>query len=199
MFVYYPSFNTLELKKDKNTEYFIGWKSKGLFKSNFRPLHGAFLPNIKYFGHKIGMQLNNTPSIVEQNNYSIKTVNAYIFYDLDNQPKIPPRNFTFKNCLFDATNIGKDNDKSKYVYSGYGIVYDGLGSWSFGNDFARNVISFGVDNSSLSLTDNRKNNILVLGEGSADDINGNMVQQKKCLILILVKQKQILLEFALQQ
>ena len=84
MFVYYPSFNTLELKKDKNTEYFIGWKSKGLFKSNFRPLHGAFLPNIKYFGHKIGTQLNNTPSIVEQNNYSTKTVNAYIFYDLDN-------------------------------------------------------------------------------------------------------------------
>ena len=33
MFVYQPTLNTFELKKDKRTEHFIGWKSKGLFKS----------------------------------------------------------------------------------------------------------------------------------------------------------------------
>ena len=27
--------------------------------------------------------------------------------------------------------------------------------WSFGNDFARNVVTFGVDNISLSLIDNK--------------------------------------------
>ena len=37
--------------------------------------------------------------------------------------------------------------------------------WSFGNDSASNVIIFGVDNSSLSHADNRKNNFLILGEG----------------------------------
>ena len=35
----------------------------------------------------------------------------------------------------------------------------------FDNDAARNVIIFGVDNSSSSHADNCKNNILVLGEG----------------------------------
>ena len=27
--------------------------------------------------------------------------------------------------------------KSKYEYSGYKMTLDGLGSWSFGNDFAK--------------------------------------------------------------
>ena len=44
------------------------------------------------------------------------------------------------------------------------IAFDGEGSWSFSNDFTRNVVIFGVDNSSSSSTDNRKNNYLVLGE-----------------------------------
>ena len=48
----------------------------------------------------------------------------------------------------------KNCDKSKYVCSGYRIAFDGLGSWSFGNDFARNVVIFGVDNSSSSHADN---------------------------------------------
>ena len=42
----------LELEKDKGTDYVIGWKLKGLFKSKLLPLHGAFLPNIKYLDTK---------------------------------------------------------------------------------------------------------------------------------------------------
>ena len=33
---------------------------------------------------------------------------------------------------------------------------DGKGEWSFGNDCARNVVIFGVDNSSSCQTDNQK-------------------------------------------
>ena len=44
------------------------------------------------------------------------------------------------------------------------MIFDGAGQWNFGNDFARNVAIFGVDNSSSSQTNNRKNNFLVLGE-----------------------------------
>ena len=40
--------------------------------------------------------------------------------------------------------------KKKYVYSIYGIKFDSAGLWSFGNDIARDVIIFGVDNSSSS-------------------------------------------------
>ena len=44
-------------------------------------------------------------------------------------------------------NMEKYKDNSKYMYSGYGVEYDGEGSWSCGNDFGRNVTNSGVDNS----------------------------------------------------
>ena len=88
-------------------------------------------------------------------------------------------NFKFKNCLFGVTNIVKNSDKEKYVYSGYGITFDSAGSWSFDNDTARDVIIFGVDNSSSSHADNRKNNFLMLGDGPTFGINGSFGSLEK--------------------
>ena len=42
--------------------------------------------------------------------------------------------------MFDATNVAKDSDKSKCVYTDYGIAFDGAGSWIFRYGFARTVI-----------------------------------------------------------
>ena len=66
------------------------------------------------------------------------------------------------------TNVVKNNDKEKYMYSVYRIDIDGKSSFSFDNDSARNVIIFDVDNNSSSHTDNQKNVFLVLGT------NGNL-------------------------
>ena len=118
----------------------------------------------------------------------MKIVNVYIVYDLDHWPKILLRNFTLKNCLFEATNIVKSSDQEKYVYSGYRIAFDGKGSWCFNDDTGRNVIIFGVDNSSSSHTDNLKNDFLVSGEGDTFGINGSFGAPEKKLILILVEQ-----------
>ena len=71
-----------------------------------------------------------------------KILNVYIVYDLDARPKNRTNNFKFKNCLFGATSIVRNSDKEKYVYSEYGIIFDSAGSWSFGNDFAKNVVSW---------------------------------------------------------
>ena len=57
------------------------------------------------------------------------------------------------------------------MYSGYGITFDGAGLRSFGNDTAINVIIFGNDDSLFPYSDNRKNEFLVLGEGSTFRIN----------------------------
>ena len=57
-----------------------------------------------------------------------------------------------------ATNIVKNSNKSKYVYSGFDIAFDAGGLWSFGIGFARNVIIFGIVNSSSSHADNSKYN-----------------------------------------
>ena len=137
MFVYQPTFNVLELEVDKYTEYITGWKSKGLYNSKLRALHSVFLPNVKYFANKIGIQFNNTLLVLEQINYITKIVNVYIIYDLDNWPKNPLRNCTLKTCLLGATNIVKNSNKEKYVYIGYGIAFDGKADWSFGNDLAK--------------------------------------------------------------
>ena len=79
---------------------------------------------------------------LDQNNHLIKIVNVSIVYDLDAWPKNPTDNFKIKNCLFAATNIVKNSDKEKYVYSGYRITFHSVGSWSFGDNLARNVIIF---------------------------------------------------------
>ena len=65
------------------------------------------------------------------------------------------------------------------VYSRFGITFDRVGSWSFDNDFARHGIIFGVDNSSSSNSDNRKNNFLLLGEGPTYGINGSFESSEK--------------------
>ena len=67
-------------------------------------------------------------------------------------------------------------------------MFDGKGEWSFGNDYARNVIMFGVDNSSSSHADNIKKIILVLVE--VVGINGRFGTSEKILVLILIKQTQ---------
>ena len=56
------------------------------------------------------------------------------------------------------------------MYSGYGIEFDGKGEWSYGNDLARNVIIFWVDNTFV--------------------IYGSFGAKEKKMILILVKQRQ---------
>ena len=71
-----------------------------------------------------------------------KIVNAYIVHDLVVWPRNPTNNFKFKNYLYRATNVVKNSDKEKYVYSRYGITFDSGDSWSFDNDFARNIILF---------------------------------------------------------
>ena len=51
MFVYQPALDTLELKKDKNTDYVLSWKSTGVYTPKLKPLYIAFLHSIKPFGY----------------------------------------------------------------------------------------------------------------------------------------------------
>ena len=45
-----------------------------------------------------------------------------------------------------------------------------------------NVVIFGFDNRTWSLTDNRKNNFWVLGEGPTDNINDSIIVAKKIYV-----------------
>ena len=110
-FVYQPTLDTLELKKDKGTDYVLSWKSKGVYNSKLKPFHTAFLHTIKLSEYRIGIKFDEDPLAVAQSNYLTKIVNVYIVYDLDAWPRNPNNNLKFNNCLFGATNIIKNSDK----------------------------------------------------------------------------------------
>ena len=82
------------------------------------------------------------------------------------------------------------------MYSGYRIAFDGKGTWRFGDDYARNVVIFGVDNSSSSHTDNQKNKFLVLSEGDTSGVNGSFVAPEKSSVLTLPRQRQFFKVFS---
>ena len=48
----------------------------------------------------------------------LKLRKCFIIYDLDYWPVNPIKNFTLGNCSF------KNDNKSKYVYTGSGIAFD---------------------------------------------------------------------------
>ena len=71
---------------------------------------------------------------------------------------------TLEKFLFNAVKLTKNSNIDKYKYSGYGIGFDRKGKISVG--FGRPYIIFGVDMSSSVHVDNKKKDILILGDGS---------------------------------
>ena len=58
IFVRQPTLDTLELKKDKGTDYALSWKSKRVYAFKLKPLYIAFLNSIKLCGYKVGIKSN---------------------------------------------------------------------------------------------------------------------------------------------
>ena len=67
--------------------------------------------------------------------------------------------------MFGAVTLTKHVDIYQYKYSGYGLAFDRKGEFTFGNEYGRNVIIFGVDMNSSVHVDNKKKDILILGKG----------------------------------
>ena len=103
----------------------------------------------------------------------------FIVHKLDKQTRDLNSDFTLKDYLFGGTKLAKNVDAGKYSYSGYGIGFNSRSVCSY-PDFGlgKNVVIFGVDNSSLVLVDNKKNDILVLGEGATRELDGATITTK---------------------
>ena len=126
--------------------------------------------------------------------YNDFILNLYIVYEFNTKPHNPANSFSLKDCLFGTVKLTKNADKSKFTYNGRGIAFDGKGSWSFSNGFARNVTTFVVDNTSSSHTDIQKSNFLIVSEGPTEGINVDTAEKN----LALKKNNNILLKSALQ-
>ena len=89
--------------------------------------------------------------------------------------------------LFGAVTLTKNVDIDAYKYSGYGFGFDRKREFSFGNGFGRNAIIFAVDMSSSVHIDNKNKDILILGEGPTQGLDGTTLTTEKNIQLILLK------------
>ena len=80
---------------------------------------------------------------------------------------------TVQNALFGGVKITKNaTDTSKHKYEGYGICFDEGGTFSMGNiNNGRNVLIFGVHENSVVHSNNKANNIFIMGDGFLQGIN----------------------------
>ena len=103
----------------------------------------------------------NIANISNNNN----VINIHCVYQIETISSSRDDTFTVQNALFGAMEITKNADTSKYKYKGYDICFDEGGTFSKGNiDNGRNVLIFGVDESSLVHANNNANNIYVVGD-----------------------------------
>ena len=175
MFVYQPTF--------------INWRSKVLYSTKLTPINNDLLPNIVYFNRKLALPFDSAYLIIDQNKCIPKIINVYIVYDLDYWPKGSLRNCTLQNGLSGATNIVKNEDQEKFVYTGCGIAFYGKSEWSLGNYSTRNIVTFWVDNSASSHAGNLKNEFLILGEGPTFVINESFSTSEKKFGINVIKAK----------
>ena len=81
-FFYQPTFDTLQFKKDKGTDYILSWKLNGVYNTKLKSLYTAFLHSIKPSEYRIGINFDKDLLAVEQNNCTTKILNvlAKTFY-----------------------------------------------------------------------------------------------------------------------
>ena len=167
-----------------NTVYARYWQSKGLSDGKINA-PGTSISNdqapILEYG-SAGIRLKFKGDSLRQNKVTYnhgEIVNIYIVYEISST-FTSQSSFALKNSLFGAVKITKNADISKYKYSEYGICFDSKGSFLHADGiYGVNVIIFGADLSSSTHTNNRANNILVLGKHFIQGINGTTIYAEK--------------------
>ena len=171
----------------------LPWQSKGISNESIKPpatCNNSLNPRLSYDDTKIKVQFKG--SCLKQPKFTFthkKVVNIYIVYELgassshDSDP-------TIKNCLSGAGTLTKNADNEKYKYSGYGIGFDRISSFSFtGGGFGQNVLIFGADMSTSIHIDIKKKDILVLGKGPTQELESTLTAEKMYSIIFTVTKK----------
>ena len=170
------SFNTTNINK------ITTWKSTGSLGNNMIAVKNGSgdLPKLEPVdGYYVHLSGNHFQQIKEDMSNNIGT-SVYCVYKLDSISSSRDDTFTVQNALFGAMQITKNADTSKYKYKGYGICFDEGGSFSKGNiSNGKNVLIFGVHESSLVHQNNKANNIYVMGDLFVQGINDTTLYAEK--------------------
>ena len=115
--------------------------------------------------------------LIHPNNNNV--INIYIVCKIE--PIFRVSDYTIQNALFGSVKITKNaTDTSKHKYEGYGICFDEGSTFSKGginND--RNILIFGVHESSSVHANNKANNIYVMSDVFVQGINNTTLYAEK--------------------
>ena len=147
------------------------WESKGLSNEIFTPpyiVNNSLSPKLLWNESRIKLKFGG--SCLKQEDKAPVTpknvVNLFIAYELDTWSRDLNTDFTLKDFLFRAVKLTKNADPDKYKYSCYRIGFDSHSEFSLPDgSMGKNANSFGVDMSPSVHIDNKKKDILILGEG----------------------------------
>ena len=172
------NFNNRKISKWKSTSIFNYSNDSNIRgiedpKTKLRELKSDGRMHVSLFGNYFEQN-----KVIMPNNNNV--INIYCVHDL-RQVNVPLIiEFAILNALFGATEITKNADTSKYKYKGYGICFDKGGSFSEGSiNNGRNVLIFGVHESSLLHSNNKANNIYVMGKGPVQGIDCTTLYAEK--------------------
>ena len=145
-----------------NGNHIYYWKSKGFSNEKINSIKTSDYGITPYLGYNDTntIQVTFDGGCLKQDPGSLfhgGIVNVYIVYEMCKHINISDYR-TLENCLFGTVKLTKNAEIDKYGYSGYGIGFDRCVSFSFpGAGLGKNMIIFGVDMSSSTKIDNRKN------------------------------------------
>ena len=170
-------------KKIGNTDNISERKSKGLSNKVIKhptKSNNSLAPTLEYTGKRMYVKFNR--SCLKRDKIIFnhgKTISMRIVYDLKSTLKYNG-DITLENCLFGAVKLTKNTDISKYKYSEYGIGFDGKVAFSHPSArFGNNAIIFGVDMSSSVYVNNKKEDILILGQSPTQGLEDTTLTAEK--------------------
>ena len=163
------------------------WKLTGIFNylgnSNMNAIadSGGDLPDLKNDGrmhvYLSGNHFQQNKVIIPNNN---NVINIYCVYQIEPISSSTDNIFTVQNALFGAMQIIKNADTDKYKNKGYGICFDEGGLFSTGNiNNGKNVIIFGVLENSVIHSNNKANNIFIMGDAFVQGISDTTLYAEK--------------------
>ena len=152
-----------------NNEYIYFWKSKSFLNKRINSITASKI-RVKFDGSCLNQDKHtNTHGTI---------INIYIVYKITKNDHISSCP-TLKNCTFGAVKLNKNPGVDKYKYCGYSTGFDRKEKFSFGDGFGHNTIFFGVDMSSSVHVDNKKEDIVLLGEGPTQGLGNTTLTTEK--------------------
>ena len=138
----------------------------------------SITPELNYCDNKMKVKFNGSflkPNKITNTYETIEILTLFMISKVFNISSYP----ALENCSFGAVSLTKNVDIDECKYSKYCDGFERKGKFSVSNRLGRNCLIFAVDMSSSVHVDNKKKDILVVGEGSTPVLDSTTLTAEK--------------------